>query len=256
MNTYKNILTLAVLGAASWAGTMQLDAASYTFLGGGSITVGANWENDSDNSTGTVPGSGDTGVIAVDGTYAANIWNTSGANILQTGGDIVSSGGGTSQNFNFNGGSTYTMTGGSFTSRGLLANGTTINLLGGTWTVGNGTSGSGFGVGNGGTLNIGGTMIIDNNRTTAHGFSSSSGTIDFAADWTGSWTNPTVDTAAWKTEITTGNYTLGGVDITEISFDEDFVVTGNTLSLVAVPEPSSAALLGLGGLALIMRRRK
>ncbi|NWK54384.1 PEP-CTERM sorting domain-containing protein [Verrucomicrobiaceae bacterium N1E253] len=30
---------------------------------------------------------------------------------------------------------------------------------------------------------------------------------------------------------------------------------GSTLSL-AVPEPSSVALLGLGGIALIMRRRK
>ncbi|NWK54203.1 PEP-CTERM sorting domain-containing protein [Verrucomicrobiaceae bacterium N1E253] len=30
----------------------------------------------------------------------------------------------------------------------------------------------------------------------------------------------------------------------------------DNVSLVAVPEPSSAALLGLGGAALLMRRRK
>jgi len=32
--------------------------------------------------------------------------------------------------------------------------------------------------------------------------------------------------------------------------------TAGSLVLKAVPEPSSAALLGLGGLALILRRRK
>ncbi|BDS05180.1 hypothetical protein NT6N_02200 [Oceaniferula spumae] len=38
------------------------------------------------------------------------------------------------------------------------------------------------------------------------------------------------------------------------TFTDNFVVNGGTLT--AVPEPSSVALLGLGGLALIMRRRK
>jgi hypothetical protein len=32
--------------------------------------------------------------------------------------------------------------------------------------------------------------------------------------------------------------------------------TADTVTLTAVPEPSSAALLGLGGLTLILRRRK
>ena len=40
------------------------------------------------------------------------------------------------------------------------------------------------------------------------------------------------------------------------SFADIFEVNGNTLSLVAVPEPSSTALLGLGALALILRRKK
>ncbi|QQL46423.1 PEP-CTERM sorting domain-containing protein [Sulfuriroseicoccus oceanibius] len=35
-----------------------------------------------------------------------------------------------------------------------------------------------------------------------------------------------------------------------------FLSTNAAASAVAVPEPSSAALLGLGGLALILRRRK
>ncbi len=46
------------------------------------------------------------------------------------------------------------------------------------------------------------------------------------------------------------------------TFSDYFAVTGSngsdgyTLTAIAVPEPSSAALLGLGGLALILRRRK
>lgn len=206
-----------------------------------------------DNTTGTVPGSSDEGLINVDGTYTSNNWTARGA-FTQTGGNIVGNG---NSNFNFSGvGASYTMTGGSFSSRGLLANGSTveINLLGGTWTVGNGSNGSGFGAGNNGTLNIGGNMIINNSRTTAHNYASD-GTIAFAADWTGSWENDTVDLAAWKAQITNGSYELAGTVIDSAVFDNNFVVTGNTLSL-AVPEPSSAALLGLGGLALALRRRK
>ena len=39
----------------------------------------------------------------------------------------------------------------------------------------------------------------------------------------------------------------------------DFAIDGNqfiALTLSAVPEPSSSALLGLGGLALMLRRRR
>ena len=48
------------------------------------------------------------------------------------------------------------------------------------------------------------------------------------------------------------NYTIGGRYL-ELS---DNTGGQRTLSVIAVPEPSSAALLGLGGLALILRRRK
>ncbi len=42
------------------------------------------------------------------------------------------------------------------------------------------------------------------------------------------------------------------------SFSDHFTTsgTGADYTLTSVPEPSSAALLGLGGLALILRRRK
>jgi len=51
---------------------------------------------------------------------------------------------------------------------------------------------------------------------------------------------------------TDGDLTIGGDN--SAAFADVFQVSGNTLSLV--PEPSSTALLGLGGLALILRRRK
>lgn len=66
-------------------------------------------------------------------------------------------------------------------------------------------------------------------------------------------------TATWAAgggqEISFSQIAAGG----EITFD--FTSAGNNatlnaLSITAIPEPSSAALLGLGGLALILRRRK
>lgn len=80
------------------------------------------------------------------------------------------------------------------------------------------------------------------------------------------WVNPTdVETSAislsrtdydvgWvtPTHVTAGNFVLGsGTGVI------DDIVLGTTWwDVSAVPEPSSAALLGLGGLALIFRRRK
>ncbi|MGJ8657753.1 MAG: PEP-CTERM sorting domain-containing protein [Akkermansiaceae bacterium] len=73
---------------------------------------------------------------------------------------------------------------------------------------------------------------------------------------------------------TTGlTYTFTGFDIMEfntpislssgdtlvfsnVSAGESFEIDSLDLDIVAVPEPSSTALLGLGGLALMMRRRK
>ena len=48
-----------------------------------------------------------------------------------------------------------------------------------------------------------------------------------------------------------GDPPTGGNNVNRHAFLDDIVITGNV-----VPEPSTAALLGLGGLALILRRRK
>ena len=43
---------------------------------------------------------------------------------------------------------------------------------------------------------------------------------------------------------------------TNVSAGQSFEIDSLDLDVVVVPEPSSTALLGLGGLALLMRRRK
>ena len=70
------------------------------------------------------------------------------------------------------------------------------------------------------------------------------------------------------TIASTGTFTTSSFTLTDLDQSGDYVVIGFAsnsnditidnlqLSAFAVPEPSTAALLGLGGLALILRRRK
>lgn len=86
---------------------------------------------------------------------------------------------------------------------------------------------------NGGTLQaITGTDLVGNLNTNNTTYSDSY-TVQAGDAWIGS--------------------TVGVGLLTSASYPE---VDNITLSVTAVPEPSSAALLGLGGLALILRRRK
>lgn len=252
---YKNILSLGATAAVTLGCTMMASAAAFTLSTNGNIDGGSGWTDDLSGAAGEPTAAGDTGLISGNGNYNSANWVTA-ADILMTSGDI--NGTGTSQNFNFGGGGSFTMTGGTFNSRGILANGSDISLLGGVWTVGNLTTGSGVGTNGIGTLTIGGDFVLLNSRPTAHNYGSGDDIV-FNEDWTGSWTNSTVDLDAWRTELTTaGKYSLGSTAIDTSVFDANFQVVGNTLSLIpeAVPEPSSTALLGLGGLAFILRRRK
>jgi hypothetical protein len=58
------------------------------------------------------------------------------------------------------------------------------------------------------------------------------------------------------TAPTTGSYTLELFNANQTSDSNNKHTWVDNVSLTAVPEPSSATLLGLGGLALILRRRK
>ena len=128
-----------------------------------------------------------------------------------------------------------------------------------------------FGVSNGGTDEVrlaisGGGAGFDTGLFVADGSTNTfMGVVDFDNDLIGIWLNPD-GTDSWNgsggsadgtVAYTGSNWStaarLGGGNVA--SFDN--LVIGTDFSEVqAVPEPSSAALLGLGGLALILRRRK
>jgi len=63
--------------------------------------------------------------------------------------------------------------------------------------------------------------------------------------------------AEWQTQFTNGKLTVDG-DNTGKAFADYFQVSGDTLTFVPIPEPGSAALLGmaLGGVLLFGRRRR
>ena len=72
-----------------------------------------------------------------------------------------------------------------------------------------------------------------------------------ATAWTAEWF---VDASSVRSETFVSNPT--GINYVGLGRDNCANVTFSNFNLSVVPEPSSAALLGLGGLALLRRRRK
>ena len=238
----------------------------------GTVAIDAAWPNAS--AAGTLAITGD---LVIGSTTATNINLTAATdivgvnpssvtfdNVTATVGDDIFTGG-AAGNFIFNSGS-VTNVDDDFEANG----GGTITVNGGTHAIGLAPTGTAnFGAQNNSTLNfLGGTVTgVDLFRTTnsaasltiggdamltgdaGSSVSFASGSVNITSDWTGSLTVPGAD---WEAVFTGAGVTLDGG---AIDFANDFMVSGDTVAL-AIPEPSSTALLGLAGLALLGRRRK
>jgi hypothetical protein len=223
-------------------------SAATTFTDGdalnSNLTDTDNWSNGIPNTLANV------GTINIDAVQNGSQMNYLGDGIVNhTGGTITAA-----NNFNLTTG-TWNMSGGAINARFLLANGRTFNLSGGLITL---TQNLEIRAWAGGSINVSESGVVDAAIVTDTAMGEA-GTMNFVTGWTGSWTQGGFTGDAWKTEFTNAdNFLLDGATIDGATFDSTFVVTngGKTLEMVAVPEPSSAALLGLAGFALILRRRK
>ena len=210
-----------------------------------------------------------------------------GANAATLTFDTLSVGNGYDVTFDADGGQVVTGTGHTASTSSWVMQFTNLDILGdggaydGTITIGVTTSDSGLNVNDNGSTSrfrIGGnetltltgaTLVLSDSVGSMNENLASSLNVSF-----GGFTR-TFDAGGLGAGNTGGTYTGEGIT-TPIVIDTDPVeIPGGTLNLTAnttrsanlfgiggdftvtaVPEPSSAALLGLGGLALILRRRK
>ena len=284
MNKTKQNMIILFSAAAFAAGT-SVQAAVLTTSG--NINTASNWD------TGILPGLGETGTVNIDSTWpntasagavaitgdlvfgggstltaATDVVGVNPNSVtfndvtVNVGDDIFTGGGGTG-NFIFNAGS-ITNVDDDFEANG----GGTITVNGGTHTIGIAPTGTAnFGAQNNSTLNfLGGTVDTGLFRNTATNSTinlggsatltadaiSLEGIFDIAPDWTGSLGIDGFSTTDWETTLTDGA-TLGGAAIDATIFADNFLVDGNTVSLI--PEPSVTLLGALGLLGLLRRRR-
>jgi len=253
--TRKLIGTLMALGALIAAPNQATAATWANTLADGDINNGSNW-------TGGLPSAG-TGASVLSTTLVINqAFSNGNVAYLTTGtaGITIETGGAFgvvgatllgSTIFSDGGPSTVTHTGGTLTLNNLIALGhhrvATYNISGGNLIAQGASSldivytGAGGQPSNsaGSSLNISGTGQVD--IETGKGFAiNTGGTLNVTGGGLLIWHDRTLAEAA----------ALGG------TVNANASLVGSDVHFTAVPESSTTALLGLGGLALILRRRK
>lgn len=274
------LFSTSTLLTAAAATTIGLSVSASTFNGGNILDAG-NW------SAG-FPNGATVGTIDVNGTFNignnVGTWSATGSVVIDSGAVISASGdwghanltqstvnsgtinasddifsnssvmtfnagssGNANDDFEANGSSTININGGTHTAGDYFGaqNNSTVNLTGGNITAGR------FRVAaTGGNWTLGGSTVLtgDGDATDLQGV------VAVSSGWSGSWTITGLSGTDWQTEVTGGDYTLDGNVVDGTIFANNFVVSNSGQTLSVIPEPSSLALLGLGGL-LMMRRR-
>ena len=251
--TRKLIGTLMALGALIAAPNQATAATWANTLADGDINNASNW-------TGGLPSDGasvlSTTLVINQAFSNGNVaYLTTGTAVMtiETGGVFAVDGATLlgSTIFSDGGPSTLTHTGGTLTLNNLIALGhhtvATYNISGGNLIAQGASSLDIVYTGGGGqplnsagsSLNISGTGQVD--IETGKGFAiNTGGTLNVTGGGLLIWHDRTLAEAA----------ALGG------TVNANASLVGSDVHFTAVPEPSTTALLGLGGLALILRRRK
>jgi len=249
-----NVSTGGVLTAAShssWDSHIGSSSTGILNLSGGS--VGLNYVEIGRNATGTLNVSG--------GNFTATRGKNGSSIFLGTDDGLGANGTG---NINISGGVLMTRTGVTLGNGGAgIGN---FNVIGSTATIGIGSSGS---IDGNWVQNAGSTLSysLDSSGLSKIliddvGTSLASATFGVGSLLDLSFAGTPAVAGTWTLmEVENGAITDNGLALTGASSGWSFAVdnsgsNGLLKATYAVPEPSSTALLGLGGLALILRRRR